>query len=168
MVNCAKKGRFLQIVANMTKNESFSYQYVCGAPFIKMCVTINATFNIFRWNNSVQLLTISPPQTQSKDTVLTWPVSVFQNLMHLSAVPPPLANSPWWWGDQAMALTAAKCSVKAWTGWRLLAFQTNNLLSFPPEARYWLSGDHFNPQTSWRWPKTNLKLSKNDLQYRSK
>ena len=26
---------------------------------------------------------------------------------HLSAVPPPLASSPWWWGDQAMAFTAA-------------------------------------------------------------
>ena len=27
-------------------------------------------------------------------------------------------------------------------------FQTNNLLSFPPEAKYWLSGDHFRPHTS--------------------
>ena len=28
------------------------------------------------------------------------------------------------------------------------AAQTNNLLSFPPDANHWLSGDHFNPQTS--------------------
>lgn len=34
-------------------------------------------------------------------------VAVFQNLMHLSAVPPPDAMSPCWWGDQARALTAA-------------------------------------------------------------
>ena len=35
------------------------------------------------------------------------PVSVFQNLMYLSAVPPPEAKRPWWCGDQAMAFTAA-------------------------------------------------------------
>ena len=28
------------------------------------------------------------------------------------------------------------------------AAQTNNLLSFPPDASHWLSGDHFNPHTS--------------------
>lgn len=31
------------------------------------------------------------------------PVSVFQKRMQRSAVPPPLASSPWWWGDHAMA-----------------------------------------------------------------
>ena len=28
------------------------------------------------------------------------------------------------------------------------AAQTNNLLSFPPDASHWLSGDHFKPHTS--------------------
>lgn len=31
------------------------------------------------------------------------PVRVFQKRMHLSAVPPPLAKRPWWWGDHAIA-----------------------------------------------------------------
>ena len=35
------------------------------------------------------------------------PFNVFQNLIHRSAVPPPLASRPCWWGDQAMAFTAA-------------------------------------------------------------
>ena len=83
----------------------------------------------------------------SWNCIPTCPVNVFQNLIHRSAVPPPLANNPGWWGDQAMALTAAKCSVKVWTGCKLLEFQTKSLLSLPPEAKYWLSGDHFKPQT---------------------
>ena len=32
------------------------------------------------------------------------------------------------------------------------ADHTNSLLSFPPDANHWLSGDHFKPQTSCRWP----------------
>lgn len=44
------------------------------------------------------------------------PVSVFQKRMHRSAVPPPLTSKPWWWGDQAIALTAAMCSEYDWTG----------------------------------------------------
>jgi hypothetical protein len=36
--------------------------------------------------------------------------------MHRSAVPPPLASRPFWWGLQAMALTAAVCSEKRCTG----------------------------------------------------
>jgi len=31
-------------------------------------------------------------------------------------------------------------------------FHINNLLSFPPEANYCVSGDHFNPHTSYLWP----------------
>ena len=91
---------------------------------------------------------------------LTCPVSVFQNRIHLSAVPPPEARSPWWWGDHAMALTAAKCSVKVWTGWVMLEFQTKSLLSLPPEARYWLSGDHLRPHTSCLCP-TSRRSEKN-------
>ena len=33
-----------------------------------------------------------------------WFVSVFQNRIQRSAVPPPLAKSPWWCGDHAMAV----------------------------------------------------------------
>lgn len=35
------------------------------------------------------------------------PLAVFQNLMHLSAVPPPDASNPCWCGDHAIAFTAA-------------------------------------------------------------
>ena len=44
------------------------------------------------------------------------PFAVFQKRMHRSAVPPPDARRPLWWGDQAMALTAAVCSVSLNTG----------------------------------------------------
>lgn len=47
------------------------------------------------------------------------PVSVFQKRMQRSAVPPPEARRPCWCGDQAMAFTAARCSVYCWTGLRL-------------------------------------------------
>ena len=43
-------------------------------------------------------------------------VVVFQKRMHLSAVPPPEASRPCWWGDQAMALTAAVWSENLSTG----------------------------------------------------
>lgn len=87
------------------------------------------------------------------------PVRVFQNRMHLSAVPPPEAKRPWWWGDHAIAFTAAKWSVYVWTGDNDCVFHTYNLLSFPPDARYWLSGDHLRPQTSWRWPTSLLSVT---------
>lgn len=54
------------------------------------------------------------------------PVSVFQKRMQRSAVPPPDASSPCWWGDQAMALTAARCSVYCCTGLRLEWFHTSS------------------------------------------
>ena len=60
-------------------------------------------------------------------------VSVFLNLIVLSAVPPPDTSIPCWWGDQATALTAAKWSQYLTTGYEAFGLQTNNLLSFPPE-----------------------------------
>jgi len=45
-----------------------------------------------------------------------WPLVVFQKRIHRSAVPPPDARRPVWWGDQAMALTAAVCSVSLKAG----------------------------------------------------
>lgn len=94
------------------------------------------------------------------------PVNVFQNLMHLSAVPPPDANRPWWCGDHAIALTAAKWSVYVWTGATDCIFHTYSLLSLPPDAKYWLSGDHFKPHTSCLCP-TN-RLSTTDAKNKSK
>lgn len=55
-----------------------------------------------------------------------WPVSVFQKRMQRSAVPPPEASRPCWWGDQAMAFTAAKCSVYCCTGRTLEWFHTSS------------------------------------------
>ena len=54
-----------------------------------------------------------------------------------------------------LTLTAAWCWLRVWRGVLLLlivlmlASQTNNKLSFPPLARNFPSGDHFNPHTSW-------------------
>ena len=69
----------------------------------------------------------------------------------LSAVPPPVARSPCWWGDQAKALTAALWSVNLFTTCPEFV-QTTTLLSLPPEQSCYLSGDHFNPQTYCLWP----------------
>lgn len=55
-----------------------------------------------------------------------WPVRVFQKRMQRSAVPPPEARRPCWWGDQAMAFTAAKCSVYCCTGRTLEWFHTSS------------------------------------------
>ena len=62
-----------------------------------------------------------------------FPDNVFQNRIVLSAVPPPDANKPCWWGDHAKALTAAVWSENFSNGWLEWLLQINNLLSFPPE-----------------------------------
>lgn len=72
-------------------------------------------------------------------------VAVFQNRMHWSAVPPPEAMSPCWWGDQARALTAAWWSEKRIIGEVLFKPQMYSWLSLPPEASSLSSGDHFRP-----------------------
>lgn len=77
---------------------------------------------------------------------------MFQNLMHLSAVPPPVANRPAWFGFHAIALTAARCSPNFATGYSLFKFQIINLLSFPPLANCCPSNDHLRPQISCLWP----------------
>ena len=57
-----------------------------------------------------------------------------ENLMYLSAVPPPLARSPWWWGDQAIAFTAARCSVYL-LSWIVTTFLTiAGFLTFASEC----------------------------------
>ena len=80
------------------------------------------------------------------------PSRVFQNLMVLSADPPPLAKTPWLWGLQAIPLTAAQWLLNLQMGVELWALHMNSLLSLPPEARRLLLKDHFSPQTSWVWP----------------
>ena len=84
-------------------------------------------------------------------------VCVFQNLMCLSAVPPPVANKPFWWGDQPIALTAAVWSWNLASGRLDCKFQIISLLSFPPDASCWSSKDHFKPQTSCLCPTSLLK-----------
>ena len=101
---------------------------------------LTSSFECF---DQARLQTCEPVSTHCSG----WPVNVFQNRMHWSAVPPPLARRPCWWGDQAMALTAARWSVYVWTGVELVTFHTNNLLSLPPLARCWWSGDHLRPHT---------------------
>jgi hypothetical protein len=75
---------------------------------------------------------------------------VFQNRIHLSAVPPPDASRPCWCGDHAMAFTAAVCSANRIAGVSLFSSQMQSWLSLPPDASCRLSGDHFRPQTSER------------------
>jgi hypothetical protein len=79
------------------------------------------------------------------------PLRVFQNRIVLSAVPPPDANNPYWWGDHASALTAAECLESVLIGWFDERFHKNTLLSLPPEASCWPSNDHFSPHTYCLW-----------------
>ncbi len=73
------------------------------------------------------------------------PERVLRNLMVLSAVPPPETRSPCWWGDQAIALTAATWSLNLMIGSVEWLFHINSLLSFPPEHNCCSSNDHFSP-----------------------
>ena len=80
------------------------------------------------------------------------PSKVFQNFIVLSAEPPPEAKTPWVWGLQARAFTAAVCWVNLLIGTLDKLDQIISLLSFPPDANWFPSKDHFNPQTYWVWP----------------
>lgn len=92
---------------------------------------------------------------------------VFQNLMHLSAVPPPLARRPCWCGDHVIALTAARWLENLPAGSKLLwTDQTYSLLSLPPEASYCSSKDHLSPHTSYLWLERHPKKSSFSLRSR--
>mmetsp|Transcript_28322 Transcript_28322/g.68012 ORF Transcript_28322/g.68012 Transcript_28322/m.68012 type:complete len:216 (-) Transcript_28322:677-1324(-) len=78
------------------------------------------------------------------------PVVTFQKWICRSAVPPPVANNPWFQGHQAMAFTAALCSRKDHRGTSDPWSQTCTTLSLPPDASFPPS-DHSNPQTSPSW-----------------
>lgn len=112
-------------------------------------------------------------------------VKVFQNRIQRSAVPPPEASRPCWWGDQAMALTAARWSMYVCTGvsdewfhtsswnnsrlcqkkhvtfwhWESVTYNGDRnftVLSLPPEASSWWSVLHFRPHTSCLCPCSRL------------
>jgi hypothetical protein len=68
--------------------------------------------------------------------------------MHLSAVPPPVARRPAWFGFHAIALTAAWCSLNFYCGVWDLRFHIMSLLSFPPLANCVPSNDHLSPHIS--------------------
>lgn len=82
-------------------------------------------------------------------------VVTFQVLIHLSAVPDPVARMPLLRGHHAKAFTAAKWFFFI-IGTSILGEYRYNLLSFPPDAKYLPSGDHFMPQTSYLWLGYNL------------
>jgi len=80
------------------------------------------------------------------------PLRVFQNLMVLSADPPPDAKTPWLWGFHARPFTAAQCWLNLFTGIVECVFHIKSLLSLPPEANDCPSNDHFKPQIYCVWP----------------
>ena len=96
----------------------------------------------FRLLLKIKLQTWDP--TSTVFTVV--PFNVFLNLIVLSAVPPPEAKRPCWWGDQAIAFTAAVWSLNFKIGSVEYGFHTKSLLSFPPEHNCWSSKDHLSPQ----------------------
>ncbi len=90
------------------------------------------------------------------------PFRVFQNLIVRSAEPPPEAKTPWLWGLQARALTAAQWWLNLLIGVFEEFDHIISLLSLPPEARWFPSNDHFNPQTSCVWPSYLLTICRSD------
>jgi hypothetical protein len=103
----------------------------------------------FTFLENIRLHTWDPVSMQ----LTGYSVWVFQKRMHLSAVPPPDASNPFWWGLQPIAFTAAVWSENFTNGcspcYRL---HTISLLSLPPEASCDSSKDHLRPQTSCLWP----------------
>lgn len=78
---------------------------------------------------------------------------IFQNLIHRSLFPPPLTRIFDYFGCHAIAFTAALWSENLIISELAFKFQMINLLSLPPDAISFLSGDHFSPQTSYLCPK---------------
>ena len=88
-----------------------------------------------------------------------YPICVFQNLIHRSAVPPPEARRLFWKGDHARAFTAAwwpsnlnKGIVASLDEVVAATSHMFNRLSLPPLASCWPECDHLRPQTSWLCP----------------
>lgn len=103
---------------------------------------------------NIKLQTCEPVSILSNNV----PSSVFQNLIVLSAEPPPDASTPCVCGLQAKPFTAAQCWLNLLIGIADLLDQIINLLSLPPEARWFPSYDHFKPQTYCVWPSYLLMI----------
>lgn len=89
--------------------------------------------NLISENNLIDLWYLKKKKTWLPVSIelSIFPLAVFQNRMHRSAVPPPDARSPCWCGDHAMALTAAVCSVRRRIGcWVDLWFHTNSCFNW--------------------------------------
>ena len=95
-------------------------------------------FKEYPWVMTISCVVFENIRLQTYDPVSTawsgWSVWVFQKRMWRSAVPPPVAKRPFWWGDQPIAFTAAVCSWNFTTGLLECKFQIINLLSLPPDA----------------------------------
>ncbi len=111
--------------------------------------------NSFTFLANIKLHTCEPTLTH----FVSSPLIEFQNLIVLSAVPPPETSRPCWWGDHARAFTAAVCFVKLKVGELEYIDQMLSLLSFPPEASCCWSKDHFSPQTYCLCPTILLTVS---------
>ena len=94
------------------------------------------------------------------------PVCVFQNLMHRSLPPPPVASKLLWNGHQASAFTAAMWSSSLCSHWLRPAdgmedaIDTSQMcrrLSLPPLASCCPDPDHLRPHTSWCAPRTSAR-----------
>ena len=106
---------------------------------------LTISFSVFE---NIKLQTWDPAST----VLIVAPVRVFLKRIVRSAVPPPETNNPCWWGDQAIAFTAATWSQNFITGSVLWGVHRSNLLSLPPEQSCCSSNDHLSPQTSCLCP----------------
>jgi len=82
--------------------------------------------------------------------LISFPVSIFQNLIVLSEEPPPVARRFLCQGHQASALTAALCPWSWCLTFPAVISQINAKLSLLPDASPHASC--FRPQTSPLWP----------------
>jgi hypothetical protein len=83
---------------------------------------------------------------------ISLPVSVFQNFMVLSVVPPPVASKPFCHGHHARAFTAALCPFKVNLYLPAFMSQMTAVLSLLPDA---------NPEASCLSPHTSALCPSN-------
>lgn len=141
---------------------------------LEVCPLSSAIFTIEGYFHSVSWFCVKPWELSNSLSFLfqskaqTWdpvstefkhaPVWVFQNFIHRSPPPPPVANKLLWKGHQAIALTADVCSSSLWSHCVTEFEEAIDLshmwrrLSLPPLANCCPEADHFSPHTSWWWP----------------
>lgn len=83
-----------------------------ASKFILYCLLVDTLTSSLACLDQARLQTWDPVSMHCRGCE----VKVFQNRIQRSAVPPPEASRPCWWGDQAMALTAARWSMYVCTG----------------------------------------------------